>query len=247
MAYAVVTRDAEATEPYARALVPLGLEAVAMPVTRTEPPDDPGALVRAIELGGHSAILVASPRAALALLGARNASLPGVDVWAVGPATARVLEQAGVTPIVPEHAKDAATCARVMLARAPLAGKRVLVPRAEDGRDDAIEILRAGGAEVEAIVAYRTVPVRSDAPTLARGRELLVAGKAACCCVFAPSQVSALDALLGIRTLATRWVAIGDTTAEALRDAGAEVIAIADSPTPEGMAKGVAAVYPART
>ena len=246
MAYVVVTRDAEATQPYARALVPLGIEAVAMPVTRTEPPNDPGALVRAIELGGHSAILVASPRAALALLGARgHASL--FDVWAVGPATARVLEEAGVTPIVPAHAKDAATCAREMLARAPLAGKRVLVPRAEDGRDDAIEILRAGGADVEAIVAYRTVPVRSDAPTLERGRELLVSGKAACCCVFAPSQVGALDALLGIRKLATCWVAIGETTAEALRDAGAEVIAVADSPTPEGMAKGVAAVYPART
>jgi uroporphyrinogen-III synthase len=242
MAYAVVTRDAEATDAYAPALVPLGLEAVAMPVTRTEAPEDAGALTRAIELGGHSAILVASPRAALALIAARgHASL--FDVWAVGPATARVLEAAGVNPIVPEHAKDGATVARAMLGHS-LAGKRVLVPRAADGRDEAIEILRAGGVDVEPIVAYRTVPAHADAPELVRGRELLVAGEAAVCCVFSPSQVAALEALLGIRKLVTRWAAIGDTTAEALRDAGAELIAVADSPTPEGMAKAVAAVYP---
>lgn len=242
MAYAVVTRDAESTEPYALALVPLGLEAVAMPVTRTEAPEDAGALVRAIERGGHSAILVASPRAAMALIAARgHASL--FDVWAVGPATARVLEAAGVNPIVPAQAKDAATVAREMLGRS-LAGTRVLVPRAAEGRDEAIEILRAGGVDVEPIVAYRTVPAPADAPGLARGRELLVTGKATVCCVFAPSQVAALDALLGIRTIATRWAAIGETTAEALRDAGAELIGVADSPTPEGMAKAVAAVYP---
>jgi uroporphyrinogen-III synthase len=128
---------------------------------------------------------------------------------------------------------------------APLAGKRVLVPRAEAGRDDAIEILRAAGVEVEAVTAYRTVPVAADDPAIARGRALLVAGEAAVCVVFAPSQVAALDALVGIRTLATRFAAIGETTALALREAGAEVIAVAASPTPEGIANAVAAVYPA--
>jgi len=245
MAYAVVTRDEEATAPYAAALEPLGFEAVAMPVTRTEPPADPTALVRALAPGGYAAIVCASSRAAAALLAARGqAALP--EVWAVGPATARVLGAAHVAAIVPEAVRDGASLARSMLATRALAGKRVLVPRAEDGRDDGIEILRAAGVEVEAVVAYRTVAVTAADPAIARGRELLVTGQAAVCVVFAPSQVAALDALVGVRRIVTGFAAIGETTAIALREAGATVVAIAESPTPAGIAKAVAAVYPAR-
>src|SRR5829696_4557233 len=103
MAYAVVTRDREGAAPYAAALAPLGLEVVAMPVTRTEPPEDPEALARALARGGHAAIVCASARAAAALVaaagdraGARAGDRAGdqqlPEVWAVGPATARALE-----------------------------------------------------------------------------------------------------------------------------------------------------------
>ncbi|HEX7841955.1 MAG TPA: hypothetical protein VF469_31005, partial [Kofleriaceae bacterium] len=64
MAYAVITRDPEAAAPYAAALALLGLEAVALPVTRTAPAEDPGELVRAIARGGYAAVVVASARAA---------------------------------------------------------------------------------------------------------------------------------------------------------------------------------------
>jgi len=244
MAYAVVTRDLDEAAPYVAALASLGLETVAMPVTRTEEPHDEDALRRAIELGGYAAIVCASARAALALLGARgDARLP--EVWAVGPATARVLEAARVPAVVPSDTRDGATLARALLASRELVGKRILVPRAEAGRDDVLEILRAGGVEVDAVIAYRTVAVASDDPAIARGRELLAKGLAAVCVVFAPSQVAALDALVGLRSLVTRFAAIGETTAVALRAAGAAVIAVADSPTPEGIANAVAAVYPA--
>jgi uroporphyrinogen-III synthase len=243
MSFAVVTRDPEATAPYAAALAALGLETIAMPVTRSEPPHDPHALRRALEAGGYIAILVASPRAASALVDARtHALLP--EVWAVGAATARPLEAAHVAAIVPQQARDGATLARALLAARDLAGKRVLVPRAEDGRDDALEILRAGGVEVDAIVAYRTVAVAADDPAIRQGCQLLADGGAAVSVVFAPSQVAALDALLGVRRIVTRWAAIGETTAIALREAGAELVAVAATPTPEGIANAVAAVYP---
>ncbi len=243
MTYAVVTRDLESAAPYALALAPLDLEVVTMPVTRTEDPEDRDALLRSLELGGYAAIVCASPRAALALLGARgHAPLP--EVWAVGPATARVLEAARVPALVPANARDGATLARELLTTRELSGKRVLVPRAEDGRDEVIEILRAGGVEVDAVIAYRTVAVAADDPAIAQGHALLAAGQVALCVVFAPSQVAALDSLVGIRKLGTAFVAIGETTGEALREAGAEVIAVADSPTPEGIAKAAAAVYP---
>ncbi|MEO8707104.1 MAG: uroporphyrinogen-III synthase [Kofleriaceae bacterium] len=242
--YAIMTRHLYETVPYAQAFEALGLEVIAMPVTRTEPPRDAGALTRAIEAGGHSAILVASPRAALALLGARgHASL--FDVWAVGPATAQVLAEAGISAFVPEPAKDAAAAAHAMLAALPLAGKRVLIPRAEGGRDEAIEILRAAGVDVDPIDAYRTAAIERDDPEVVRGRDALVAGEVALCAVFAPSQVAALEAIVGIRSVTTRWIAIGETTAAALREAGAEVISVATEPTPEGIANAAAAVYPA--
>jgi len=246
MAYAVITREADAAAPYAAALVALGLEGVAMPVTCTAPPEDPGELARAIARGGHAAIVVASARAAAALAAARGgAALP--EVWAVGPATGRALAAAGIAAVVPAAVRDGATLARALIAERAVAGRRVLVPRAEDGREEAIAILRDAGADVEAIVAYRTVPAAADEPALAHGLALLRRGAAAVCVVFAPSQVAALDALIGIRRITAPFAAIGETTAQALRAAGAGVVAVAEAPTPERLAKAVSAVYPLRS
>lgn len=242
----MLTRDPEAAAPYAAALAPLGLEAVALPVTCTAPAEDPGELVRAIARGGYAAVVVASARAAAALDAARGAAaLP--EVWAVGPATARALAAAGIAARVPAAASDGAALARAMLAERGLAGRRVLVPRAEGGRDEAIAILAGAGAQVDAVVAYRTVQAAPDDPALAAGLEVLRGDAVGVCAVFAPSQVRALDALHGIRRISAPFVAIGETTAAALRDAGAGVVVAADGPTPERLAKAVSAVYPLRS
>jgi uroporphyrinogen-III synthase len=246
VAYAVITREAEAAAPYAAALAPLGLHGIALPVTRTAPARDPGELARAVAAGGHAAIVVASARAAAALDAARGqAVLP--EVWAVGPATARALAAASIAARIPTGARDAGTLARALLAERSLAGRRVLVPRAEDGRDEAIAILREAGADVDAIVAYRTVPAPADDPGLAQGLGLLRRGEVAVCAVFAPSQVAALDVLVGVREVTARFAAIGETTAQALRDAGAATVVVADRPTPECLANAVASVYPLRS
>jgi uroporphyrinogen-III synthase len=243
VAHVVITREAEAAKPYAAALLPLGLDALALAVTRTAPAEDPGELARAIERGGYAAIVVASARAAAALQASRGqAALP--EVWAVGPATARALAAAGILAVLPPSARDAASLATAIVGERSLAGRRVLVPRAEDGRDDAVEILREAGAIVEAIVAYRTIAASADDPELAHGLGLLRRGEVAVCAVFAPSQVAALDALVGIRQITARFVAIGETTAAALRAAGASGVAVADAPTPERLAKAVRTVYP---
>ena len=198
MAYAVITREAEAAAAYAAVLAPRGLEGVAMPVTCTAPARDPEELVRAIARGGQVAIVVASMRAASALGSAAGAAARAglAEVWAVGPATARALAEAGIPAVVPVGVRDGATLARALVEARAVAGKRVLVPRAEEGREEAIAILREAGAEVEAIAAYRTVAAAADDPALAEGLGLLRRGAAAVCAVFAPSQVAALDALV---------------------------------------------------
>ena len=69
---------------------------------------------------------------------------------------------------IPPDVRDGAELARALVASRDLAGKRVLVPRAEDGRDEALEILRAAGAEVVDVIAYRTR--RRRRPTTRRSR-----------------------------------------------------------------------------
>ena len=243
MAFAVLTRDPASAAAYAAALAPLGLEVVAMPVTRHAAAPDPQALARAVDAGGYAAIVVASPRAAHELArAAAGRELP--EVWAVGPATRRALDIAKLPAHHPPGVRDGAELARRLVAERAVAGRRVLVPRAEEGRVEALDILRAAGAEVVDVVAYRTVPVAASDPEVARGAELLRGG-AAVCAVFAPSQVDALAAIVGpLGRLAARFCAIGETTAAAVRAAGVAEVAVAGAPTPEGMARAVRSVYP---
>lgn len=262
-ALAVVTRDAADAAPYAEALAPLGLVVVPMPVTRTEPAADPEALAAALDDGEYAAIVVASARAAQELTRAAGRSrsprttLPELaEVWAVGPATKRVLDDAQVGAQLPPDVKDGADLAARLVAARALAGKRVLVPRAEDGRTEALDVLRRAGAIVVDVPAYRTIAVPPDDPSIVKGAVALRAG-APICCVFAPSQVTALVAVLSrspsmlesVSGLSspTAFCAIGETTAQALRAAGIERVSVATAPTPEGMAQAVRSVYPPRT
>src|SRR5262249_29708626 len=123
--------------------------------------------------------------------------------------------------------------------------KRVLVPRAEEGRDEGIKVLVAAGADVDAVIAYRTVAAAIDDPKVVRGRQLLASGDAVICAGFAPSQVQALAELVGdLAARACRFAAIGATTAAALGECGVRDVAVATSPTPDGMAAAIASVYP---
>jgi uroporphyrinogen-III synthase len=250
---AVLTRDPSDAAAYAPALARLDLEVVALPVTRIAPASDPDALRRALVGGGYAAIVIASPRAAHELAQARDAAMVDLpEVWAVGAATRRALAIARIVATHPDGVTSGADLARRVVATMPLAGRRVLVPRAEEGRPEPAAILRAAGAIVDDVVAYRAIAAPADDPQLARGLDLLATRTAAVCAMFAPSQVRALAALLAARdvTLAAlaptiQLAAIGETTAEALRAIGvaAASIAVARAPTPEGIANAVAAVY----
>lgn len=240
---AVLTRVP--VDAYAHALAPLGVDVVAMEVTRqTASEADAAALLAACRTGAYAATVVASQVAARQLrfaihhAGAYHVTGP---IWTVGEATRRELElDPELSAHHPEGVHTAAELARALLAARPLAGERVLVPRAEDGRTEAIELLRAAGANVVDVIAYRTTSVAADAPEVTAGRVLLRAGGAAYCCTFAPSQVAALAAIMGpLAGLATTFVAIGETTAAALRDVGVSP-RVAAAPTPEGLAQAIA-------
>ncbi|HUQ01193.1 MAG TPA: uroporphyrinogen-III synthase [Kofleriaceae bacterium] len=245
----VITRDVEDGGLFAQALGP-SADVVFMPVTTIMPasPQELEHLVAAAAVPYHHAF-VASRHAVSPLVAALAASSnsPGTSppVTAVGAATAAALTAAGFRAFARGDTGEAAAHALVALG---LRGLRVLAPRAAGGRDEPLDILRTAGADVIDAVAYRTIAAAQGAPEVEAGKRALLEGAAACL-VFAPSQVSALDAVLahdgGLGVLAqTRVIAIGPTTAAALVARGVRLAAVADAPTPEGMAKALASVYP---
>jgi uroporphyrinogen-III synthase len=247
---AVLTRDADAVAPYAAALAPLGLATVAMPVTRVAPASDVdrARLAHAVAaIDRYDAIVVASANAVAALLAALGARRDIPAVWAVGPATAAaLLDGAGIVARMAPARYDASGLGAAVVATGV---RRVLVPRADGGRDDAIAALEAAGATVDAITAYQTVARDPADRDLLDGLTILDRGTPAAVCLFAPSQVAALDEILrargmAIATLGCPLVAIGATTGAAITAAGAPPPAVAATPTPAGMAAAVATVYP---
>jgi uroporphyrinogen-III synthase len=247
VATAILTRDAAGARPYAEALAPLGLAAVALPVTTTADvePADQAALTEAVRQPWDG-VLVASARAAAPLAAALAGTPLRARVMAVGAATAAALARHGIAADTAEG--DGLTAAALLLA----AGCRsVLVPRALGGRDEAIEHLRGAGARVLALPVYRTVVAPADAPVLVPGLDLVAAGSADVVALFAPSQVGALAALLAGRGVAlvdalasSIIAAIGATTAAALDERGLRAHAVAARPEPAAMAQAVGAVYP---
>lgn len=232
----------EDVEAYAVQLSPLGIEIVAMPVTQQlADADDRETLVHALQTGPFAATVIASRHAAIVLAVAlRRSACELGELWAVGPATREALANEGLASHYPPGVHDGVELARALIGSRDLRGQRVLVPHAEQGRTGAIELLREAGADLVDVVAYRTHAVAADHPSIAAGRELLTGYGAAMCAVFSPSQAAALAAIVGpLADVPTRFCAIGETTAAALRAAGVMQIGIAATPTPDGLASAV--------
>jgi uroporphyrinogen III methyltransferase/synthase len=249
----LVPRPREQAAPLARILTDLGAEPVICEITRFVPAAELD-LDRALgELGGTrwiafaSAHAVAVTFAALARRHADARALAGVRVAAVGAATAAAVRAHGVEPdLVPEE-RTGAGLARALIAADPaLAGGRVLLPRAAEGREELGDALAAAGAHVEAIDAYRTVPAPAAevAPLVHR----LAGGRLDVLCFFAPSQVDALVAAAGAAVVGRARViaAIGPTTAAALRAHGLRVDVVPGSPSAEDLAAAIVSYFQAQ-
>ena len=239
----IVTRPAAQATPWVAALQALGLDAQALPLIDIAPP--------------HALVPVQAAWAALealtlAMFVSANAvehffaARPAGAEWpsallagSTGPGTSAALRAAGVQQIE-EPAADApqfdteALWARLATRR--WRGARVLVVRGEDGRDWLAETLRAQGAEVNFLAAYRRVPpVLDDA-----GRALLAAAQAA------PAQhlwlFSSSEAVGHLQALATGgdWSAAQafashPRIAQAARSAGFGDVKLV-APTPQAVA-----------
>lgn len=157
----------------------------------------------------------------------------------VGATTARRMRDLGFDVTVePEDQRGAGLLAA--MAGIDLAGQRILCLFGDRARATIPDGLRARGARVDIIEAYRTVPVADLALEI---RRLVRAGAVDAVTFASPSSVSALRALLGVDLAALSGaclVAIGPTTATAMDAAGMPAHAVAVRPDVDGVVQAVA-------
>lgn len=220
----LVTRAEDQGEGLLHALGTLGASVVWIPSIRTEPIRPTPAEIASLDhLNTFRWTAFTSPNAVryfLALLSERGAVFPReIRVAAVGAATGRALEEAGI-PVhsVPGEATGKAL-ARHLTAISP--PSRLLLPRGRKGREELPEILGAAGWEVVPLTCYDTLPAvvsPEAAAELARGLDAAL--------FASPSAARNLWAALGEpgREVLRRalLVPIGPTTALALKEIGLE-------------------------
>jgi len=231
----LVPRPRERAEPLCLQLEDEGAEVVALPLLELEPPTDPRPLQAAAELLSRFAwVAFASERAVTALVeAARTAGTLDVlrtrKLAAVGPATAAALSAQGLEPALVATVSTGEGLALALVPRLQ-AGEVVLLPAAEQGRRALEEGLVVAGVTVERVAAYRASP----AGTAPEGWAEVVARPPRCVLFGSPRTVEAFLSLPGAAALvaAVRAVAVGPTTAAALRARGWEPAATASAPTP---------------
>jgi uroporphyrinogen-III synthase len=174
--------------------------------------------------------------AALGRAASRDAVAPA-RIGAVGPATAAVVEDAGRTVDLVPVTHTAEALAAAMVERVDLAGARILWPRG-DRSNDRFDALRALGATVDGVVAYRTVANEEGARSLARR---VFDGSIDIVTFASPSAVRSFAAVAGSRSGGVKLAVIGPVTEAAATEAGFQVAIRAAEHTMRGLARAICA------
>jgi len=220
----------------------LGAQPVLIPTIGIEPVSQWTEIDAAIErLGEYDWIIFTSVNGVDALLqriwnlGGDVRRLGQVRLAAIGPATAQRLEQFHLrADLVPEVYRGEALAE----ALAPhVQGKRVLWPRASRGRDVLPEQLTAAGAMFDSLMVYRHVDVDTfSSAVLAQ----LDAGELHWIALSSPTIARNVARILNERQQqATRFAAISPVTADAAREAGLEIAAVATEHTWPGLFEAI--------
>jgi hydroxymethylbilane synthase len=238
----IVTRAADQAEPLVAALRDAGLAPVLVPaISITLEP--PGAeLDRAARtLHGYDWVIVTSPNGARAILKAAERVLTelGSPSWAaIGASTGAVLEREGIAIGFMPSRSDS----RSMAVGLPvLAGERVLVIRGDLAGSDLAERLRDRGADVDDVIAYRTLEAPPASRSLLRAA---LASESPAAVVFTSGStirgLRSLAAAAGLDITAIPAVCIGPETADEAVSAGFRLIAVAAAADAETLARTTA-------
>jgi len=220
-----------------------GAHPLHLPLIRVLPPLDQAPFLKAVrEVRGYDWIVLTSPRAVDHLVSAlrdqgidpRALGDAGVRICAVGPATATALEGEGISvDLLPERFSAEGVVKAMRAANRGNHGSRVLLPRAQEGREVIPHELSQAGMRVDVVSAYRTVPIPEEAERLVN----LVRSGALDLLTFTSGSA--------VRSLSTAWapgeapqvgiVAMGPSAATALTSAGLPVHRVASVHTLAGL------------
>jgi len=178
----VITRPRQQADALAQAVAALGRTAVVLPLLEIAPVQDAAPLRAALaELAEFALVAFVSPNA----IDAAFAHLPAwparVALAVVGEGSRAALARHGVTGAAytifsPDGAHSDSEHLLANLDLPALAGRRVLIVRGDGGRELLADALRAAGARVEAVAAYRrSVPPLT--PQLGARLRALLAGQ----------------------------------------------------------------------
>lgn len=155
----LITRPAGRPDTLRRLLREQDMDAILVPTVAIDVASTAAGLDDMIAgLDGADWLVVTSANGAEALAGrlaARRSALPqGTRVAAVGPTTADALQAAGIGV---DHVPDDFLTAAIVDDMGDLAGRRVVLARADAATPELRAALDARGALVEEVVAYRTI------------------------------------------------------------------------------------------
>jgi uroporphyrinogen-III synthase len=176
----VITRPRAQADSLARAVAALGRRAVVLPLLEIAPLADTSALRAALDrLPAYAMVAFVSPNAVDAAFAHLSGWPAGVPIGVVGEGSRLALARHGVTPdnatihCPPDPASSDSEGLLASLDLAALRDRRVLIVRGESGRELMADTLRAAGALVETVAAYRRSVPRLDAALAARLAGLL--------------------------------------------------------------------------
>jgi len=217
----VVTRPE--SKSLADELERLGAEVTIVPLIEIRPAEG-RALEDAIDTMASYDWVVLTSVNGVAAVAKGLAGLAGSQVAAVGPVTAAAIQELGVAPaFVAKRASD-----DIAEGLGDIAGKRVLLPQADIAEAHLAEELRGRGADVETVVAYRTIlvepPMWGILPLRIADAVVLASGSA--CRSLAAAGGAGGGAML---------VCIGPKTAKVAREVGLKVGLVADETTADGI------------
>jgi len=239
----VVTRAAAQAGDLARLLNDRGASVREVPLIRLEPPDDDAPLRAAVgSLGSFDWVVFTSANgvewfwATLERESLDASAFGAARIACIGPGTAAALARRGIRPDLVPDAHVAEALLEALEQAGELSGTRILLPRAA-GRPVLPDGLRARGAEVVEVEAYRTVPETARAAEL---RSWLAADAIDALTFTSPSTVVTFVDSVGAETGRALVAVIGPVTADAARTAGLPVHIEATDHTMLGLAEALA-------
>ncbi len=246
----LVTRTGQQAGALSRQLREAGAWPVEAEAIRIVPADDAAALTGATEsAASYDWVVFTSQNAvryffeALRESGGDARRLGEAKVCAVGPQTAAALEGHGIRAdlMPPSYRGDAAAAALLEVMERPRE-TRLLLPRAEIAKDVLPDALRAAGATVDIVTAYRTLPPLPEGR--ARLRTLIEEGELDVITFTSSSSVRNLVDALGADALPLlsrlQLAAIGPVTAKTAEELGLEVAIAASEYTTRGLVAALA-------